>query len=467
MKSTPDDKHHLTAQFVTRTKIPAPAEFVFDWHACPQALKRLTPPWEPVEIGEMSHGLQNGSRGEILIKAGPFRKKWIAEIRDVEPGRQFRDVQISGPFASWVHTHRMIPDGRNSSILEDHIEYRLPMGKFGQWGGSGFVRRKLERLFAYRHQITREDVAAIYPYQSFPEIRSMKILISGLSGMVGSELGSFLKTAGHEVVGLSRSPAGADIGWNPHDGQIDKDGLNGVDAVVHLAGENIAKRWTDKQKRLIRESRVKGTTLLSETLAGMETPPKVLVSASAIGYYGDRGEEVLTESSPPGQGFLPEVCQAWEDACQPAREKGIRVVNLRIGVILSPNGGALAKMLLPFKMGLGGKVGSGNQFWSWIALDDVVGAIHHGLMNAELNGPVNATAPNPCTNLDFTKALGKVLSRPTLFPMPKFAARLALGEMADDLLLASARVMPERLEQTGYAFRFAELEPALRHLLGK
>jgi uncharacterized protein len=205
---------------------------------------------------------------------------------------------------------------------------------------------------------------------------------------------------------------------------------------------------------------------LSETLAGMETPPKVLVCASAVGYYGDRGDEVLTEASEPGEGFLAEVCQEWEDACQPAREKGIRVVNLRMGVILSPKGGALAKMLLPFKMGVGGKVGSGDQYWSWIALDDVVGAIHHAITTEDLSGPVNATAPNPSTNLEFTKTLGKVLSRPTLFPMPKFAARLALGEMADDLLIASARVQPERLKQTGYQFRFPELEPALRHLLG-
>jgi uncharacterized protein len=453
--------------FSKRTRIPVPAEFLFDWHTRPGALKRLTPPWEPVEIGEMSHGIADGSRGEILIKAGPFRKKWIAEIQDVVPGRQFRDVQISGPFAAWVHTHTMIPDGDDGCILEDHVEYRLPLGVLGRWGGAGFVRRKLERMFEYRHRITLDDVPALYQRQSLKRARPMKILISGLSGLVGTSLGSSLTAGGHEVIGLSRSASSTEIGWKPMEGQIDKQGLAGVEAVVHLAGESIAKRWTDKQKGLIRESRIQGTTLLCETLAGMEIPPKVLVSASAIGYYGDRGDEVLTETSPPGEGFLPGVCREWEAACEPARQKGIRVVNLRIGVVLSPDGGALAKMLLPFKMGVGGKVGSGNQYWSWIALDDVVGAIEHALTNEELQGPVNATAPNPSTNYEFTKTLGKVLSRPTVFPMPKFAARLALGEMADDLLLASARVLPERLQQTGYPFRFTELEEALRHLLGR
>lgn len=452
--------------FIRRTNLPVPADVLFDWHTKPGAFQRLTPPWEPVEMSEMSSGISDGSRGEIRLKAGPFQKKWIAEIRDVEAGRQFRDVQISGPFKSWVHTHKMIPDGEGRSILEDHVEYELPLGAVGQWGGAGFVRRKLDRLFAYRHRITRNDVIAFYQ-NSFTEQHTMKILVSGLSGLVGQSLGPFLTNGGHEVIGLSRSPGNTGIGWNPSDGQIDKDGLAGVDAVVHLAGENIAKRWNEKQKRRIRESRVKGTTLLCETLAEMETPPKVLVSASAIGYYGDRGEEVLTENSSPAEGFLPEVCKDWEAACEPARQKGIRVVNLRIGVILSPKGGALAKMLFPFKMGVGGKVGDGKQYWSWIALDDVVGAIHHSLMNEELSGPVNATAPHPCTNYEFTKVLGKVLSRPTVFPMPKFAARLALGEMANDLLLASARVQPERLQQTNYEFRYPELEQALRHLLGR
>ena len=296
----------------------------------------------------------------------------------------------------------------------------------------------------------------------------MKILISGRSGLVGSALDPFLTTGGHEVAGLSRSPSGPGrIHWDPRQGILNASDLEGFDAVVHLAGENIAQRWTAAQKARIRDSRVQGTKLLAESLAKLDRPPQTLVCASAIGYYGDRGDEVLTEESPAGSGFLPDVCKEWEAAADPARAKGIRVVHLRIGVILSPKGGALAKMLTPFKLGGGGVIASGKQYWSWVALDDVVGAIHHAVATESLAGPVNATSPNPVTNQEFTKTLGKVLGRPTILPMPAFAARLALGEMADDLLLASARVIPKRLQESHYTFRAPELEGALRGLLGR
>jgi uncharacterized protein (TIGR01777 family) len=244
--------------------------------------------------------------------------------------------------------------------------------------------------------------------------------------------------------------------------------IEGFDAVVHLAGESIAaSRWTDAQKTKIRDSRVQGTTLLSETIAKLATPPKVLVCASAIGYYGNRGDTILREDSTIGAGFLAAVCQEWESAAEPAKKKGVRVVHVRTGIVLSPRGGALAKMLLPFKLGVGGIMGNGRQYWSWIALDDVIGAFHHALKTESLYGAVNAVAPAAVTNQEFTKTLGKVLSRPTIFPLPAFAARLALGEMADDLLLSSARLEPARLLATGYKFHHPELEGALRDLLGK
>lgn len=240
------------------------------------------------------------------------------------------------------------------------------------------------------------------------------------------------------------------------------------DAFVHLAGENIAAgRWTRARKARIRDSRVKVTRRLCESLAGLSQPPKVLVSASAVGYYGDRGEEVLTEESPAGMGFLSEVCRGWEAACEPAVQKGIRVVNLRTGMVLSAAGGVLPRMLLPFRMGLGGRIGSGRQFMSWIDLDDLVGVIFHALTCDTLAGPVNAVAPNPVINLEFTRTLGRVLRRPTFFCVPAWALRLALGEMADELLLASARVAPARLAASGYVFRYPELEGALRHVLGE
>ncbi len=300
----------------------------------------------------------------------------------------------------------------------------------------------------------------------------MRILVTGSSGLIGSALVPLLTTAGHHVIRLVRSQSqtpiqGESWSWDPERGTILSAGRDGPDAVVHLAGENIAgARWSERQKAKIRDSRVKGTRLLCDLVARFSPPHKVLVCASAIGYYGDRGDEVLKEESASGSGFLSDVCREWEAATQPAVERGIRVVNLRIGIVLSPSGGALAKMLMPFKLGVGGVIGSGRQYMSWITLDDVVGAIQFALTNESLRGPVNAVAPNPVTNREFTHALGRVLSRPTLFPMPAFAARLALGEMADALLLASARVEPARLLASGFIFRHPDLEGALRHLLG-
>jgi len=296
----------------------------------------------------------------------------------------------------------------------------------------------------------------------------MKVLVSGAKGLVGSELVPLLTSQGQDVYRLTRSQADEahDIVWDPTRGDIAKARLEGTDIVVHLAGEGIAnKRWNARVKEEIRRSRVEGTRLLCETLTQLETAPKTLICASAIGFYGDRGADLLNETSSPGTGFLAEVCQQWEAACEPARAKGIRVVNLRLGMILSTKGGGLAKMLTPFKMGVGGNVGSGNQYWSWIAIDDVIGAINHCIVNDKISGAVNTTAPCPLTNRDFTRSLGTVLLRPTLIPMPAVAARMALGEMADALLLSSARVMPNRLSETGYHFQYPTLEPALKHLL--
>jgi hypothetical protein len=298
----------------------------------------------------------------------------------------------------------------------------------------------------------------------------MKVLVTGASGLIGSALVPQLAKTGHSVTRLVRAappPGIAAVPWDPAAGRIDPAKLEEFDAVVHLAGENIAGRWTPEKKARIRDSRVEGTRLLAEALARLVHPPKTLLCASAIGYYGDRGDELLTEASAAGKGFLADTCREWEAAAQPAAQKGIRVVHLRIGVVLSPRGGALKQMLLPFQLGLGGVVGSGRQYFSWIAIDDLVGVFLHALTNESLRGAVNAVAPEPVTNRVVTKTLGAVLARPTIFPMPAFAARLAFGEMADELLLASARVEPARLRAAGFAFRFPQLEAALRHLLNR
>ncbi len=297
----------------------------------------------------------------------------------------------------------------------------------------------------------------------------MRIAITGASGLVGRALGERLASEGHTVLRLVRrdaTDADTEVAWDPTGGSVDQSGLEGLDAFVHLAGESVAGgRWTEARKARIRDSRVLGTRTITEALAQLQSPPSVLVSASAIGIYGDRGDHPLTEEDPPGAGFLADTARLWEGAAAPAVAAGIRTVFARFGIVLSAEGGALAKMVPPFKLGLGGRFGSGRQYWSWVALDDVVGAILHAMQQQDLEGPVNVTAPEPVTNAEFTRTLGRVLGRPTLFPVPAFAARLALGEMADEMLLASQRVLPTRLTTTGYAFRQAGLEGALRDAL--
>ena len=298
----------------------------------------------------------------------------------------------------------------------------------------------------------------------------MNVLISGATGLIGSALIPELEGGGHRVIRLSRSRSSAvdTIRWNLTSGALDPPGLGRIDAVDNLAGETIpqGRRTPEKKRRTMERRRVR-TRLLSETLAGLGEPPEVMVSASAVGYYGDRGNELLREESEPGSDFLAEVCKAWEAAADPAREAGIRVVHPRMGIVLSTKGGALGRTLPIFKLGGGGRIGSGRQWWSWVTLDDVVGIIIHALTNRSVDGPVNVGSPNPLTNAEYTKVLGKVLNRPTVFPLPAPAARLALGELADTLLLASQRMEPTKLKETGYEFRHPQLEGALRHLLGR
>jgi len=297
----------------------------------------------------------------------------------------------------------------------------------------------------------------------------MRVLISGASGLLGTALTRALRTEGHEPVVLVRRPAGAgEVQWDPRQ-PLDPAKLANSDALVHLAGKNVAGLWTKKLKQEILESRVRGTQTLA-TAAGesyrRSGKPRVFVSASGMSYYGDRGDEVLTEESSAGEGFLAEVVRQWEAATGPAIEAGLRVVSLRIGVVLARDGGALKPMLLPFRLGLGGRVGSGKQYWSWIALDDVIGAMIFALENDSLHGPVNAVGPAPVRNEEFVRALGRELHRPTIFPLPELVVRTLLGEMGEELLLTSARVLPAKLSASGYRFRHAELDDAIHAALG-
>ena len=453
-------------QYRRATHLVVSRKAAFDWHSNPGAFERLSPPWQPARIDSRTgKGLEPGATVVLRVKVGPFWLPWVAEHGEWDPGHMFSDRQVTGPFATWEHRHSFAERPGDTVELIDEICYQLPLGYVGRLG-SRYAQTEIDRMFAYRHRVTARDTAWHAQYGG----TQMKIAVTGSTGLVGSALLPFLESGGHTVVPLRRGTGGSGEhpSWNPNASQLSDGALDGVDAVVHLAGENIAAaRWSDAQKARIRDSRVDGTRHLCEALARLEHPPKTLVVASAIGFYGDRGDERLTEQSEPGTGFLPEVSEAWEAAANVARTTGIRVVHLRLGIVLTPAGGALKQMLLPFTMGVGGAIGSGQQFMSWVSLDDVVASVLHVLATTNLEGPVNVVAPQAVSNAEFTKTLGRVLRRPTIFPLPAFMARLVFGEMADGLLLSSTHVAPNRLEETGFSFGYPDLEGALRHVLGR
>jgi uncharacterized protein len=448
-------------------RISRPSDEVFAWHERPFALERLTPPWERVEVVSRTGGIRDGDRVVLRSKLGPFWQTWEVEHRDYKEGSQFRDVQRRGPFASWEHLHQVESDGASACTLTDEIRYRLPGGALGAVVAGGFARGKLEQLFAYRHAVMEADLSSAARYGA---VRGMRFLVSGASGLVGRALVPFLRSQGHEVFSLvRRQPRGPnEVFWAPSEGRLDLSRLRSVDAVIHLAGENVGQgRWTARRRAAILKSRVASTRTLVSALGALRHRPFVFVSASATGFYGDRGDHVLREGAPAGRGFLTEVCQAWEHEVAEARGLGMRAVSLRTGVVLDPRGGALAKMLPLFRSGLGGRLGSGRQWMSWIAIDDLLGAFYHTVLDRRCSGPVNAVSPRPVTNAEFTATLARVLRRPALLPVPELALTGALGQMARETVLASTRVLPERLLEAQYAFRLPALEDALRHVLGR
>lgn len=459
------------------TSLPASRARAFAWHAQPGALSRLLPPWDCVRVRAREGSLRDG-RVLLELQQGPARLTWDArhDPAGFVPDAQFVDTQASGPFAAWRHVHRFDeaphaqPGGPSlptqtaeTCTLTDEITYRLPLDPLS-WPGRPFVEQVLRRMFAYRHWVTRADLAR---HQAGTP---MRIALTGATGLVGSALVPFLQGGGHEVLRLVRGTprAAGEFPWSPERGLVDGAALGPIDAVIHLAGENVAgARWTPAFKARIRDSRVGPTQALARSLAALPVPPRVLISASAIGYYGARGDVPLTETSAPGQGFLPEVCQAWEAATQPAEAAGIRVVHARFGIILDARGGALGKMRLPFSLGVGGPLGSGRQYYSWVGMEDVLGALLFALTRDDLRGPMNVTGPTPVTNAEFTRMLGRVLRRPAFMPVPGFALRTLFGEMAEAELLSSKRVIPAVLQQHGFTFLLPTLEDALRHTLGR
>jgi hypothetical protein len=462
-----------------RSELPVSAPEAFAWYERGGALERLAPPWLGLRVlertppAEGSSLLAPGARVRVSLRGGPLRLRWEAQHGAWEPGRSFTDAQLRGPFAHWVHAHRFIPRGDFACLLEDELDWRLPLGPLG-WPALPWVRAALERAFAWRHARTAHDLAR---HARYAGRGALTVAVSGASGLVGARLCAFLSAGGHTVRPLVRAPlrpggpgaarAGA-IPWDPATGRLDPAALEGVDAVVHLAGANLAeRRWSAARKRVLWDSRVESTALLARALAGRRRPPRVLVSASAIGIYGDAGNAPVDEDAPAGSGFLAELCAAWEAAAEPARQAGIRVVHPRLGLVLAGEGGVLAKLALPFALGLGGPLGHGRQGMSWIALEDLLSVLHAALFEADWSGPLNAVAPRAATNAEFTRALARVLRRPAFFRVPAWGIRLALGELGREALLSGQRVVPARLQAAGFAWRQPELHAALAEELGR
>lgn len=455
-------------RFEYRSEIDAPVAEVFAWHTRPSAVDRLLPPWVRARMVEREGGVVDGGRFAVEIRCGPLRLRWSARYRECVEGRRLCVEQVAGPFESWLHCVEFLPAQDGRTELQDRVTYGLPGAGLGELLAAGRVQRTLRRVFRFRHAQLGYDLAR---HRVFAQRGPLTVAVTGASGLVGSSLVAFLESGGHRVLRLVRRPprpGAGEIEWNVEARRIEARALEGVDAVVHLAGERIAGGWwTEARKRAIRRSRVEGTRFLCEALASLDGRPQVLISASAIGFYGDRGEEPVDEASGPGRGFLPEVARAWEAATEPASEAGIRVVNLRIGFVIAGNGGALAPMLPAFSLGLGGRIGDGRRIMSWIDRDDLIGIVHHALFRDSLRGPVNAVAPRPVTNAEFVATLARVLRRPALMPVPEAAIRTLLGEMGEELLLTGAYVRCAKLEADGFRFLHPDLEGSLRFQLGR
>ena len=441
--------------------VDAPRADVFAWHARPGAFARLSPPWQPIRIISEAASLKDG-RAELALPGG---QRWVAvhQPDGYDPPRRFVDTIGSGGLASlparialrWHHIHEFEDVGGEKTRVIDTVQTPVP--------GSA-----LRPMFAYRHRQLADDLAA-HRLAAERGLTPRTVAVTGSSGLVGSALTAFLRTGGHRVISLVRTAATSpdERQWNPDD--PDPGLLAGVDAVIHLAGASIAGRFTEEHRQAIRDSRIGPTRRLAELLARTEPRPAALVCASAIGYYGyDRGDDILAEDADRGDGFLADVVADWEEATAPAEQAGVRTVRVRTGIVQSPRGGTLRLMRPLFSAGLGGRLGDGRQWLSWIGIDDLVDVYHRALWDTELSGPVNAVAPQPVRNSEYTDTLARVVHRPALLPVPALGPRLLLGEEgARELACASQRVIPAKLTLTGHPYRQADLEQALRHLLGR
>jgi uncharacterized protein len=468
--------------FEFASELPCTKELAFQYHERFGALERLIPPWEPIRIARSDRSIHSGAEVLLRMQLGLFSQSWLARHEIYDPPHQFSDRQLLGPFASWNHVHRFEdnPHSESHCRLIDRIEYQLPFGKLGQWLGQGFVERKLDRTFNYRHAITQLDLdlqKRLHAIDS-SNASSKTIAITGSRGLVGSEIVRLLHVLGHRVIRIERigktstsmhQPMANERAtrWNPATGLKQPNDLEEVDAVIHLAGQGIAdKRWSESVKEDLRRSRVESTQALSRQLSQLKQPPKVFVSASGVGIYGHAPGKDCREDDTRGNDFLARLAADWEEASSVLQSSNTtRVVHGRLGIVLSQRGGALKKMLPIFRLGLAGKLGSGQQQWSWIDLEDAAAAFVWLALHPTADGPYNLVA-NSHRNGEFTKQLSSLLRRPAFLPAPAWLLRSVLGEMADAMLLTCTRATNDRLLATGYPMRYAVLEDSLRHSLG-
>lgn len=461
--------------FSKRVLVDATPEVVFDWHTMPGALERLTPPWQPFQMVDRGEGLVEDSR--VVVRTKHLMVPFTMEIlhRSVRPPEGFDDIQTSGPFRRLEHRHRFDSADDGKTKLSDEIEFEIPGFGLGDFFLAQRINREFGDLFEYRHRICADDIVAFGDCRHSGAAH-LNILVTGASGVVGSALVPLLTSQGHQVLrAVRRQPVkgglGKEVRWRPEAApedvsNLEKSAFEGLDAVIHLAAENIAVgRWTPESKQRFFDSRVGVTERLCQLLASLDAPPRTFLCASATGIYDADSDEDLDENGPQDDGYLGEMCRKWEEACEVLVEGETRVVSLRIGVILTPAGGALKKLLPAYRFGLGGRLGSGKQGFSWISIEDAIQAILWLLNRDELSGAINLTAPAPVSNQEFSDTLGKVLHRPTLLPVPGKALRMVFGEMAEDLLLKGSRIIPGRLIENDFPFRNPTLEEALQHLL--
>lgn len=447
-------------KFTWKSSLPYAVSDVFAWYERVGAFERLNAPWRPVSVVSAAQPLALNTEVEIRLPLiGPLSIPWRLRHSLFVRNEAFRDEQIQGPFKAWKHTHRFVANGAAQCDMIDEIEYSLP------WYGrpANFqVRKELTRLFAHRHAILRSDVDLHARWRDMPR---KSILVVGGSGFIGSALKAFLSTAGHRVISLVRRPAKNETerSWYPERGELSPRVFNDIDVVINLGGENIAsKRWSASRKEALRRSRIEGTALLAATIAALQKKPEVAIMASAIGFYGECGAETKDESAGCGKGFLADLALEWERAADPIAKSGCRLVTIRIGTVLNVSGGALAKMVPAFLAGVGGPLGTGQQYMSWIALQDILGAIEHIVFTPTLAGPVNLVSPTPCANTDFCALLGHALGRPSWLRIPRGFLKAIFGELADAALLANSRILPTRLIESGYIFVLPQLPDALR-----